>query len=135
MKKLKTFQGTIYPSDCDHMGHMNVMHYVGKFDQATWNLFSSIGLTGQYFKEQQRGMVALEQNITYSKEVLIGDCIYVESIINSISEKVLKLTHKMYLYPTKELVAKTTIVGLHIDTVKRKGVSLPKEIKDKHITN
>jgi acyl-CoA thioester hydrolase len=127
MKRFKTFQGTIYQSDCDHMGHMNVMHYVGKFDQATWYLFASIGLTGQYFKEQNRGMVALEQNIIYSKE-LIGDCVYVESTINSVSEKVIKLTHNMYLYPSKELVATTSIVGLHMDTVKRKGISLPMAI-------
>tara|TARA_R110002051_G_scaffold181774_1_gene251286 strand:+ start:58214 stop:58609 length:396 start_codon:yes stop_codon:yes gene_type:complete len=122
---LKTFQGTIYPSDCDHMGHMNVMHYVGKFDQATWNLFSSIGLTGQYFKEQKRGMVALEQNITYIKEVLVGDCVFVESKIDSISEKVINLTHRMFHFPSKELVSMTSIVGLHIDTVKRKAIPLP----------
>jgi acyl-CoA thioester hydrolase len=71
--------------------------------------------------------VALEQNITYAKEVLVGDCVFVESKIDSISEKVIKLTHKMFHFPSKELVATTTIVGLHIDTVKRKGVVFPKK--------
>ena len=27
------------------MGHMNVMWCVGKFDEATWNLFSEVGIT------------------------------------------------------------------------------------------
>ena len=31
-----TYRGVVYPWDCDHMGHMNVMRYVGKFDEATW---------------------------------------------------------------------------------------------------
>ena len=35
-----TYRGTIYPWHCDHMGHMNVMWYVGKFDEATWQFFA-----------------------------------------------------------------------------------------------
>ena len=42
---VETYRGTIYPWQCDHMGHMNVMWYVGKFDEATWQFFSMLGLT------------------------------------------------------------------------------------------
>ena len=31
---LLTYRGTVYPWHCDHVGHMNVMWYVGKFDEA-----------------------------------------------------------------------------------------------------
>ena len=44
-----TYRGVVYPWHCDHMGHMNVMWYVGKFDEATWNLFASIGITPPMF--------------------------------------------------------------------------------------
>ena len=40
-----SYRGAVYPWHCDHMGHMNVMWYVGKFDEATWNFFSEVGLT------------------------------------------------------------------------------------------
>ena len=43
---VETYRGTVYPWHCDHMGHMNVMWYVGKFDEATWNLFALLGLSG-----------------------------------------------------------------------------------------
>jgi acyl-CoA thioester hydrolase len=42
---VETYRGTIYPWHCDHLGHMNAMWYVGKFDEATWNLFAAIGIT------------------------------------------------------------------------------------------
>ena len=29
-----TYRGAVYPYECDHMGHMNVSHYVRKFDEA-----------------------------------------------------------------------------------------------------
>jgi len=35
-----TYRGTVYPWHCDHVGHMNIMWYVGKFDEANWNLFA-----------------------------------------------------------------------------------------------
>ena len=45
MPDVLTYRGTIYPWHCDHMGHMNVMWYVGKFDEATWHLFAQTGIT------------------------------------------------------------------------------------------
>jgi acyl-CoA thioester hydrolase len=36
-----SYRGAVYPWQCDHMGHMNVMWYVGKFDKATWNFLPS----------------------------------------------------------------------------------------------
>ena len=42
---IETYRGVVYPWHCDHMGHMNVMWYVGKFDEATWNLFAQVGVT------------------------------------------------------------------------------------------
>jgi acyl-CoA thioester hydrolase len=58
-----TYRGTVYPWQCDHVGHMNIMWYVGKFDEANWNLFARLGLTPSYLRESGRGMAAVQQNI------------------------------------------------------------------------
>ena len=55
---LETCRGTVYPWQCDHMNHMNVMWYVGKFDEATWNLFSMLGMSAAWLREHGRGMAA-----------------------------------------------------------------------------
>jgi acyl-CoA thioester hydrolase len=52
---------------CDHIGHMNVMWYVGKFDGAIWNLFARIGLAPTYLRESGREMAAVQQNITHNR--------------------------------------------------------------------
>ena len=122
---LKTYQGTIYPWNCDHMGHMNVKFYVEKFDEATWNLFAYLGLSSNYFREKKKGMVALEQNLKYHKEVLAGDTIYIESEVVEIKGKIIRFKHDMYNFESNEKIAETEIVGLHIDTEKRKGVVIP----------
>jgi acyl-CoA thioester hydrolase len=67
-----TYRGTIYPWQCDHMGHMNVMWYVGKFDEGSWQLLSSLGLTRARFEREGAGMAAVEQHIDYKRELHAG---------------------------------------------------------------
>ena len=76
-----TYRGTVYPWHCDQMGHMNVMWYVGKFDEATWQLFAAAGITPSYLRTQQRGMVAVDQRLSYRGELYAGDVISVRSAI------------------------------------------------------
>jgi acyl-CoA thioester hydrolase len=59
-----TYRGAVYPWHCDHMGHMNVMWYVGKMDEASMNLFAAIGVTRAYMRETQfvgRGLLPTPQ--------------------------------------------------------------------------
>jgi acyl-CoA thioester hydrolase len=56
METEATYRGTVYPWQCDHVGHMNIMWYVGKFDEANGNLFARLGLTPTYLRESGRGM-------------------------------------------------------------------------------
>jgi acyl-CoA thioester hydrolase len=51
-----TCRGTVYPWQRDPMGPMNVMWYVGKFDEAVWNPFARVGRTPGYLRTTGRGM-------------------------------------------------------------------------------
>ena len=132
MKAIKTYQGTVYPWNCDHMGHMNVQFYVAKFDEAIRNLFFYLGMTPTYLRENKRGMVALEQHLNYYKEVHAGDCIYIESKVLEINEKTMSIQHIMFNMMNEERIAETKITGLHIDTELRKGINLPEFVKVKY---
>ena len=67
-----THRGVVYPWQCDQMGHMNVMWYVGKFDEATWQMFAEMGLTQGYLKIRKGGMAAVRQEIAYRQELCAG---------------------------------------------------------------
>ena len=130
---IRTYQGTIYPWNCDHMGHMNVQFYVAKFDQATWNLMALLGLTTEYFKKEKKGCVALEQHLKYLNEVVAGDNIIVESEILEIKEKIILFNHYMMKLSSKEVVSETNLTGLHMDTELRKACPLPDFVKKNHV--
>src|SRR5436309_1620629 len=114
MPGLLTYKGTIYPWHCDHMGHMNVMWYVGKFDEATWHLLHTVGLTPDYLRANNRGMVAAEQNIRYKRELLAGDLITVHSTVIEVKDRSIKFAHEMRKLDTDEVAATTTLTGVHL---------------------
>ena len=118
----------VYPWQCDQMGHMNVMWYTGKFDEATWHLLARIGLTPSYLREQNRGMVAVQQETSYHRELLAGDLITIYSGVLEMREKVIRFYHEMLKAETRELAAKTILTGVHLDTETRKSCPFPPEI-------
>jgi acyl-CoA thioester hydrolase len=126
---LLTYRGVVYPWHCDHMGHMNVMWYVGKFDEATWQLLSLMGFTPDYLRTNNRGMVAVEQQTSYKSELHAGDLISIYSQVLEIKDKSIRFSHEMKKQESDEVVATTTLTGVHIDALARKSCSIPAEIK------
>ena len=123
-----TYRGTTYPWQADHIGHMNVMWYVGKFDEATWNLFAQIGVSAAFLRENARAMAAVQQNITYKHELLSGDVVAVRSGMLEIRDKVVKFVHEMRHAQTGEVSAICAITGVHMDSKARKSTAFPADI-------
>jgi acyl-CoA thioester hydrolase len=125
-----TYKGTVYPWQCDHVGHMNIMWYVGKFDEANWNFFATLGLTPRYLREQHRGMAAVQQNISYKRELLAGDIVEVRSRVLEIGDKSLRFLHEMWNIDTGELAASCELTGVHMDRQVRKAIPFPQAVRD-----
>ncbi len=128
---IETYRGVVYPNQIDHMNHMNVQWYTSKFDEATWHLFSSVGITNRYILENQRGMAAVEQITKYKSEVVAGDLLLIKSKILEVNEKTIRFLHIMYNAETEREVATSELLGVHLDREKRKSCVLPDNIKDK----
>ena len=131
VEMMLTYRGTIYPWHCDHMGHMNVMWYVGKFDEATWHLLASAGLTAKRMKEEGIGMVAVEQRIEYKRELLAGDLISIRSSVEEVREKVILFMHEMTNEETQEVAARTFLTGICMDTKTRRARRLPEYVRER----
>lgn len=124
-----TYRGTVYPWHCDHVGHMNIMWYVGKFDEANWNLFARIGLTPTYLRTSGRGMAAVQQNITYKRELLAGDIIEITSELLELRDRSIRFRHEMRNAETGEVAAVCEFTGVHLDRQARKSVAFGETIR------
>jgi len=131
MTPLVTYKGAVLRWHCDEMGHMNVMWYVGKFDEATRHLFSEIGITSGFMRDNNRGMAAVEQNIQYKRELLAGDIVTVTSRVEDIKDRVIRFTHEMRKADTDEVAAITTLTAVHLDKEARRACAFPAAVREK----
>jgi acyl-CoA thioester hydrolase len=128
---LITYRGAVYPSQCDHMGHMNVMWYVAKFDEATWQLFATIGLTPSRLRSEPIGMAGVEQHIEYKRELYAGDVVTVFSRLLEVKDKSIRFAHEMRNDESGEVAATTILVAVHLDRSTRRARALPDDVKER----
>lgn len=124
-----TYRGAIYATHCDHMGHMNVAAYGAKFDEATWVFFCEVGLKPTYLRSSPYGMAAVQQNITYKRELFAGDVIEIRTIVVEVAEKRLRFRHVMRSLEGDYAAAECEINGVHLDKKAHKGCPLPDEVR------
>jgi len=125
MKKFLTYKGAVMTWECDSNGHMNVMYYINKYENAGRNLSLEMGTSKMMSKEI--GFVVVEQTIKYMQEVFEDDLLYVESSLVSFSNKAMIMRHEMLNGLTKEVVATMDVVGVLFDKINRKAIPIPAE--------
>jgi acyl-CoA thioester hydrolase len=92
-------------------------------------LFAQIGMTPTYLRESGRGMAAVQQNISYKRELLAGDIIEVRSAILELRAKVLRFAHDMINLETGESAASCELTAVHLDNAARKSIPFEDEIR------
>lgn len=123
-----THRGTVYPWQCDQMGHMNVMWYSGKFDEASWQLIARLGLTRAYMQERNCVMAAVQQDITYKRELVSGDIVTIRSRVKEIGQRTIRFFHEMKNDGTGELAATTDLIAVHMDRATRRACPFPHDL-------
>ena len=125
---INTYRGAVMQWHCDQMGHMNVMWYVGKFDEATWNLFAMMGASAAYLRAEDKAMAAVDQRIQYRRELLSGDTLTIGSGVLEIKPKTITFVHEMRHAITGEIAATCRLVGVHMGHTTRKSEPFPARI-------
>ena len=132
-----TYRGTVYPWQCDHVGHMNIMWYVGKFDEANWNLFARLGPDADLFaRSPAAAWPPCSRPSAYKRELLAGDIVEVRSRLLEIRDKSIRFLHEMRNAETGEIAATCEIVGVHMDRQARKSAPFAHAIRnvaEKHL--
>jgi acyl-CoA thioester hydrolase len=73
-------------------------------------------------------MGAVQENITYKRELLPGEVVAVRSGVPEIREKVIRLFHEMRNDETGEVAATAEITAVHMDMVRRKSCPFPGQV-------
>jgi acyl-CoA thioester hydrolase len=124
-----TYRGAVYASHCDHIGHMNIVSYGAKFDEANWVFFCEIGLTPSYLRSERNGMAGVQQTISYNNELFAGDVIEIRTQVLEVAEKRMRVRHEMRNIETGALAAASEITSVHLDKQAHKACALPDAVR------
>jgi acyl-CoA thioester hydrolase len=121
-------RATITTDHLDLMGHMNIRHYMSLFDNASWHMFNSLGMTSDYYREQQAGGFALEQHIRYLAEVRLGETVAIRIRLLGRTAKRIHFMAFMVNETTDKLAATLEGLGSHADMRIRRTAPYPPHI-------
>jgi acyl-CoA thioester hydrolase len=124
-----TYRGTVYPWQCDHMGHMNVMWYTGKFDEASWQFLAFLGFNRARLRKENACMAALEQHLTYKRELRAGDIVTIRSAVIEVKDKINRVLHEMRNDESGDVVTTASILAIYFDATTREARSMPSDLK------
>lgn len=129
MKKILTYKGAVMTWECDSNGHMNVMYYINKFEHGGRNFGLEMGLT-DLGRNDELGIVVVEQTIKYLKEVFEDELLFIESSLLAVGNKTFTILHEMYNTKNKELVSTMNVILVLFDKINRKALPIPTDIKE-----
>jgi acyl-CoA thioester hydrolase len=125
-------KGIVHPWLCDVMGHMNVRHYMGMFDDASFQLLAEA--TGWFPSAkdwQGKGWADVRHEIDYQGELYAGALVEIEGGITKIGNSSFTASFVMKNKMTGEKAATMTAKVVFFDLEARCSMSLTHDIREK----
>ncbi len=116
---------TVPESQGDGNGHLNVRHYLATFDDAEWVLFDEFDAGTAASTAGVGGMFALEQLLTYRREVLVGEEVAVHLRLHERSAKLLHLVSYLVNHTREEVAASMEALEGYVDYSTRRLSPFP----------
>lgn len=110
----------------DSNDHMNVRHYLATFDDAEWLLFGGIGLDEQ--ASSGGNVFALEQHLSYRREVLVGQQVSVHLRVVGRDARMLHLVSYLLNHDTGEVAASLESLEAYVDHGTRRVAAFPETV-------
>lgn len=118
----------VRPEWIDYNGHMNVAYYVLAFDHATDAFLDYIGLGEAYRKATNCSVFILDTNVTYDRELELGDPLRFTTQLIDYDPKRLHYFHCMYHASQDFLAATTELLAIHVNMKTRRSEPMPETV-------
>jgi len=121
MTGLVTFVGVAHPWMCDVMGHMNVRHYAGMFDDASFQL---LGHIAGKIPDDAYGWADVRSTTEYKREVPVGDLLTIRSHMVKVGRSSITFRQTMVGSLDGGLRALNETTTVYFDKIERRSIAL-----------
>jgi acyl-CoA thioester hydrolase len=126
---IETFRCTVAPGDLDHLGHMNVQHYLRAVSDGMFCLMIHLGLTPEEIRRRNMSFAAVHAEMDFLRELNVGDVIALESTVIKLENKSGTFQHRLKNAATGEIAMNAEIKAVLLDLKTRKGTVIPEDIR------
>ena len=126
---LETCRSTVFPWNCDFLGHMNVRWYAHFFDDAGWHLWTVVGLPQSKLRERGVSLVVAQTRTDFIHEMRAGELLVVRSAFTHVGTKSIRHFAKLYNADNDRLCATQESVEVFFDLGTRKSSTMPDDIR------
>ncbi|WP_273727520.1 thioesterase family protein [Brucella gallinifaecis] len=126
MSGFVTFVGVAHSWMCDVMGHMNVRHYAGMFDDASFQL---LGHIAGKIPDERFGWADVRSIMEYKKEVPAGDLLTIRSQVLKVGRSSITFRQIMAGSLDGELRAINETTSVCFDKIGRHSLTLEQAMR------
>ena len=126
---VETYRATVAPSDCDHLGHMNVQHYFAAVSDGMFAIMVRLGLGAQEILRRKISFAVVRAETDFHHELRPGDVMALESTVLTLGEKSATFHHRLKNVATGTIAMSTEFKCVLLDLEKRKASSIPDDIR------
>ena len=112
----------------DLNGHVNVQHHLGMYDMTSEAMLQLIGVSADWVREQQVGLVDLEHHIWFRRELHVGDDVAMHLRFTGLNERRAQGVVFMLNTGAGAVASAVEFVSVAVDLEARRAVPLPEPI-------
>ena len=113
----------------DYNGHMNVVYYHMNFDRAMVEFLNKVGLGEDFLANSNGSMFALEERLTYMRELKRGDQFRVTLQLLDLDDKRAHCFLRMFNVDENYIASTCEHVSTFVDMNSRRSAAFPQQIQ------
>lgn len=124
-------EGVVEPAWIDYNGHLNVAYYHMAFDRATDVFLNRMGMGEDFVLSEHGSMFALEDHITYQRELRQGEPFRITLQLLDVDEKRIHYFQRLFHAEKSFLAATCEHLSIYVDMESRRAASLPVPVRER----
>ena len=131
-ENFELLRAVVHPWHLDHFGHMNVRHYAPFFDDATYHMWTRVGLPySTMLAEHGRHCVTAQATTRFARELIAGDLIAIHGALKRLGNKSVTFQLEMSHADTGNLHASYEITEVFFDPKTRSSAEMPGLVRER----
>jgi acyl-CoA thioester hydrolase len=132
MAFVETHRSVVAPSDCDHLGHMNVSRYFAACSDGMFAFQTSLGLGPADLRDGRRlSFAVVRAESDFKAELGAGEVIVLLSGIEAIGGKSVLFRHRLVRAEDGSAAFETSFRCVLLDLASRRAVAVPDDVREK----